>query len=123
MTNPLIKPLHSANRRCGKFVSIVLGPLNSHGASCLTLALGCFRDVNLDSLRIQRGLSLIPSTVLRNCEPKFSPVLTRLCRLSISSGQFSKIWNLETMLPTHKKGIHAVPPIPYPSNYPIVITS
>lgn len=43
-------------------------------------------------VRIASGPDGVPAVVLKNCAPELSPVLTRLYRLSYSSGIVPKAW-------------------------------
>lgn len=61
----------------------------------------------------------IPSIVLKTCAPELAPVLTRLFRLSYSSGVVPNSWKTALVHPIPKKGDRSDP-----SNYrPIAITS
>ena len=61
----------------------------------------------------------IPPIVLLNCAPELAPILSRLYRLSYSSGCYPSAWKHAHVCPVPKKGAKS-----NPSNYrPIAITS
>lgn len=71
-------------------------------------------DVNKAS-----GPDGIPAKVLKTCAPELTPILTRLFRLSMTSGRVPKSWKLANVQPVPKKGSRADP-----ANYrPISVTS
>ncbi|KAJ0180804.1 hypothetical protein K1T71_004208 [Dendrolimus kikuchii] len=71
-------------------------------------------DVNKAS-----GPDGIPAIVLKTCAPELTPVLTRLFRLSLSTGIVPRSWKLANVQPVPKKGSRADP-----ANYrPISVTS
>lgn len=71
-------------------------------------------DVNKAS-----GPDGIPAIVLKNCAPELTPVLTRLFRLSMSTGKVPESWKVANVQPVPKKGSRADP-----ANYrPISVTS
>nr|CAH7762413.1 unnamed protein product [Callosobruchus chinensis] len=75
----------------------------------------------LQSLDINKatGPDMIPAVVAKKCAPEVAPILTRLFRMSYSSGVFPKDWKSACIQPVPKKGYKAVP-----SNYrPIALLS
>lgn len=61
----------------------------------------------------------IPAIVLWTCAPELTPILTRLFRLSMETGQVPKAWKFANVQPVPKKGSRADP-----ANYrPISVTS
>ena len=80
-------------------------------------------DVRAELLSIDTrkasGPDGIPATVLKNCAAELSPVLTRLYRLSYSTGQVPGAWKEANVQPVPKKGDRSDP-----ANYrPIAVTS
>nr|CAH7748768.1 unnamed protein product [Callosobruchus chinensis] len=62
---------------------------------------------------------MIPAVVAKKCAPELAPILTRLFRMSYSSGVFPKDWKSACIQPVPKKGSKADP-----SNYrPIALLS
>lgn len=65
------------------------------------------------------GPDSIPAVVLKMCAPELTPALTRLFRLSYTSGQVPSSWKIARVHPIPKKGDRSDP-----ANYrPIAITS
>lgn len=64
------------------------------------------------------GTDGIPPILLRSCAPELAPIIAKLFRLSLSSGQFPSSWKLSHVLPIPKRGC-----LSDPNNYrPISIT-
>ncbi|CAG4966884.1 unnamed protein product [Colias eurytheme] len=135
---PLLKPngslAHSAKEKADLFASLFAK--NSHlDASQLSppslphcgYHMPEIRIKQKEVLKLLRNLDVdkasgpdgIPALVLRNCAPELSPILTRLYRLSYSTGVVPESWKIANVQPIPKKGSRADP-----TNYrPISITS
>ncbi|CAG4971803.1 unnamed protein product [Colias eurytheme] len=135
---PLLKPngslAHSAKEKADLFASLFAK--NSHlDASQLSppslphcgYHMPEIRIKQKEVLKLLRNLDVdkasgpdgIPALVLRNCAPELSPILTRLYRLSYSTGVVPESWKIANVQPIPKKGSRADP-----NNYrPISITS
>nr|CAH7732737.1 unnamed protein product [Callosobruchus chinensis] len=95
-------------------------PKVPHAMSEITFRTKAVRKV-LQSLDINKatGPDMIPAVVAKKCAPELAPILTRLFRMSYSSGVFPKDWKSACIQPVPKKGSKADP-----SNYrPIALLS
>nr|CAH7723713.1 unnamed protein product [Callosobruchus chinensis] len=65
----------------------------------------------LQSLDINKATvpDMIPAVVAKKCAPELAPILTRLFRMSYSSGVFPKDWKSACIQPAPKKGSKADP--------------
>nr|CAH7762037.1 unnamed protein product [Callosobruchus chinensis] len=81
-----------------------------HAMSEITFRTKAVRKV-LQSLDINKatGPDMIPAVVAKKCAPELAPILTRLFRMSYSSGVFPKDWKSACIQPVPKKGSKADP--------------
>nr|CAH7729536.1 unnamed protein product [Callosobruchus chinensis] len=88
-------------------------PKVPHAMSEITFRTKAVRKV-LQSLDINKatGPNMIPAVVAKKCAPELAAILTRLCRMSYSSGVLPKDWKSACIQPVPKKGSKADP-----SNY------
>lgn len=82
--------------------------VTDNGSDCLSIPFFENADIKLAIQKLKPKLSVafdgIPSFIVKGCSSIFTPILTHIFNLSLSSCTFPSIWKNAITVPIHKKG-------------------